>query len=142
MHPNLVKGIRQYSQKHELGDIEAGILMCCETISEKKHKGFFASLVSTDPDPVHHTGMLATPTWLIWARSGVKYGTVVSSARLKDIQVKDFSSDLVEDTGMDVFGFLGDSAERVTAFIGLGPEPAAQIFRETVQHAITKVTKG
>lgn len=87
IHPNLVKGIRQYIQKHELGDIEAGILMCCETISEKKQKGFFASWVSTDPDPVHHTGRLVTPTWLIWARSGVKYATVVSIVRLNILRV-------------------------------------------------------
>jgi hypothetical protein len=40
IHPSLVKGIRQYNQKHELGDIEVGILMYCETIAEKKQKGF------------------------------------------------------------------------------------------------------
>lgn len=142
MHPDMVKGIREYAQEHQLGDIEASILMCCETISEKKKKGFFASLVSTDPDTIHFTGILVTPTWLIWARSGAKYGTMVSTARLQDIEVKDFTPQLIEDTGMSIFGFVADSPERVTAFIGLGSEPAAQKFRETVQQAITKVTKG
>jgi hypothetical protein len=67
---------------------------------------------------------------------------MVSTARLQDIEVKNFTPQLIEDTGMSIFGFVGDSSERVTAFIGLGPEPAAQKFRETVQQAIMKATKG
>ena len=74
--------------------------MCCETKSEKKKKGSISSLMGGDTDWVHHTGMLVTPTTLIWARSRAKSGTVVATTRLKDIQVRDFESDLIEGHGM------------------------------------------
>ena len=76
MHPELVSAIREYVEKHEMGSVEAEITICCETTSEKKRKSVFAS-IGTDPDLVHYTGVLLTPTWLIWARSGAKSGTTV-----------------------------------------------------------------
>ena len=132
LRPELVSAIREYVADRKLGDIEPDILMCCETTSEKLKKGFFRSLMGGDPDPIHYIGALVTPIWLIWARSGPKSGTVVLSARLKDVQVKDFESDLIQDTGLEVFGFVGNSTERMHVFIGLGQEPPAQKFAETV----------
>jgi len=41
------------------------------------------------------------------------------SARLKDMQVKDFESYLNEDRRMRIYGFVGDSNAIVQAFIGL-----------------------
>jgi len=139
LRPELVATIRAYLDQHDLGPIERGILSCCETTSEKKNKGFLARLIGGGPDPVHYTGLLVTPTWLIWAISGPKLGTVVSAARLKDIEVTAFSSPLIDDTGLEVFGFISGSPERVQAFVGLGAEPAAQRFRATLQAAMEKV---
>jgi hypothetical protein len=138
LRPELVQAIRDYLQKHELGTIEADILICCETMSEKTKKGFFRALVSGGSDPIHYTGMLVTPSWLIWATCEAKSGVVVMAARLEDIQVTDFASHLINDTGLEVLGFLSGFAERVSAFIGLGPEPAAQQFRATVKAAVAQ----
>ncbi len=138
LRPEILHGIRDYLQAHEMERVEAEILMCCETTSQKKKKGLFAGLLGGDPDPVHYTGMLVTPEWLVWARHGVKYGTVTLSARLKEVEVKEFSSPLLEDTGLEVFGFVGGSSEKVNAFIGLGTELAAQRFREVVEDAAAK----
>jgi len=68
--------------------------------------------------------MLVTPTTLNRTRSGAKSETVVATMRLKDIQVRDFESDLIEDHGMKDYGFVDDSKERVQAIIGLRPELA------------------
>lgn len=133
LRPELVQGIRDYLQKHELGAIEADILICCETTSEQTKRGFFHTLVRSET--IHYTGMLVTPGWLIWATWGAKSGVVVMAARLEDIQVTDFASHLINDIGLEVFGFLIGFAERVSAFIGLGPEPAAQKFRTTLKAA-------
>ena len=43
LRPELVQAIRDYLQKHELGTIDADILICCETTSEKTKRGFFAT---------------------------------------------------------------------------------------------------
>jgi len=141
LRPELVRAIREYAQNHrELGNVEVEVLMCCETTSEKERAGALAALLGDDPDTILYTGMLVTPQWLIWARSGDQSGSEVSSANLQDVQVRAFASRLVKDTGMEVSGYIGDSKGRVRGYIGMGPEPAAQKFCEQVQKAIEKVT--
>lgn len=124
---DLLQAIRAYAQQHDLGSVEADARLCCETHSEKKKKGFLASLGSGDPDPAHDTALLLTPAWLIWARSGPKTGTVVSSARLRDAQVSAYSSKLIPDTGLEVQSPVLGSPDPVTAFIPLGADLAAAI---------------
>ncbi len=141
LRPELAWAIREYAQNHrELGNVEVEVLMCCETTSERKRTGALAALIEGDPDTVLYTGMLVTPQWLIWARSGDKSGIRVSSAKLLDIQVRAFASRLVKDAGIEVSGYIGDSKGRVRGYIGMGPEPAAQQFCDQVQKAIEKAT--
>jgi hypothetical protein len=137
LKPELLQAIRAYAAQHELGDVETDTALCAETHSEKKKKGFFASLGGGDPDALHDTALLLTPAWLIWARSGPKSGTVVSSARLRDIQVSAFNSQLIPDTGLEVRMSGAGLLEPVDAFIPLGPEAAASIT-ERVKAAVTR----
>jgi len=140
LRPELVRALREYAQNHrELGNVEVEVLMCCETTSEKKRAGALAARLGDDPDTILYTGMLVTPQWLVWARFGDESGISVYSAKLQDVQVRAFASRLVKDTGMEVSGYIGDSKGRVRGYIGMGPEPAAQKFREQVQKAIEKV---
>ncbi len=127
LKPELLQAIRAYAAQHALGSVEAESTLCVETHSEKKKKGLFASLGGGDPDPFHDTALLLTPAWLVWARSGPKSGTVVSSARLRDAQVSAFDSKLIPDTGLDVQTPIAGEAEPVVAFIPLGPESAPTI---------------
>ncbi len=48
----------------------------------------------------------------------------------------------IEQDGMSVFGFINGSAERVSAFIGLGQEPAAHKFREMLKDTIAKTKRS
>lgn len=139
LRPELLYAIREYFQKHRLGDLETETLSCCETTSEKKNVGRLASLLSDDPDTIAYTGVALTSQWLIWARSGDRSGTVVNAAELKEIQVKVFASRLTQDTGLEIVGYIGDSKGRVRGYLGMGPELAAQKFCEQVQQAIAKV---
>jgi hypothetical protein len=132
LKPELLQAIRAYAQQHELGSVEAEARLCCETHSEKKKKGFLASLGGGDPDPAHDTALLVTPAWIIWARSGPKTGVVVSAARLRDAQVSAYDSKLIADSGLEVQSPVEGSPEPVTAFIPLSPEAAAR-FVERVQ---------
>ena len=140
LRPELARAIREYAQNHRaLGNIEVEVLMCCETTSEKKRAGALAALLGDNPDTILYTGMVVTPQWLIWARYGDKSGMRVSSARLQDVQVRAYASLFVQDTGIEVSGYVGDSKGKVRGYIGMGPEPAAQKFCEQVQKAIEKV---
>ncbi len=137
----IVEAIRAHAQQHELGDVEREALICCETTNEKKKSsGLFSKLAGGDPDKVHYTGIVVTPRWLIWATSGAKRGVVVLSSRLRDTEVRDYeatpSYKLLQDTGLEVVGFFSGSLERAQAFIGLGPEPAAQNLRSVLKQAI------
>lgn len=135
LHPELGKAIREYAKKHDLGDIEAEVLICCETISERRKKGLLTRLFG-DPDAFHHTAMLLTPVLLIWGTTGARRGTSIVSARLADIEVRDYDSSLIEDSGLDIFGFLNQSPERAQAFIGLGEGQAAERFRRALKERV------
>src|SRR5579859_8064205 len=101
LKPELLAAIRAYAQAHELGQVEADALLCCETRSERKKKGFLASLGGGDPDALNQVGLILTPQWLVWARNGARSGTVVSAARLRDVQVSAYRSPLIPDSGLE-----------------------------------------
>lgn len=137
LHPELRQAIRSYFQEHELGDLQAETLMCCETISEKKDAGRLVSMLKGVLDTTIHTGMLLTTQWLIWARKGDQSGVVLNAANLKEIQVRDYASIFAPDTGLEILGYIGDAKGQVRGYVGMGTEPAAQKFFEEVQKAIT-----
>lgn len=138
LRPELVAAIRAYSERHELSDVAAEVLQCCETTSEKKKRGLLDWLLGAR-DRVLYSAALVTPSLLLWAISGARSGTTVAAARLAAIEVRDYEStpqaQIVADTGLEILGFLLRSSQRGTTFIGLGPERAAQRFREAVREA-------
>ena len=139
LRPEIQTALFTYIEKHELGEISNDVQLCWETTSEKKKKGLFGSLLGSDPDPYHVIGIILTSHLLFWIRYGPKSGSVVSFARLKDITIRDFSYDQVDDTGIEVFGLINYFPERATAFIGLGKEMAADQLRASLKEAVNRV---
>jgi hypothetical protein len=139
LHPELRRAIRSYFEEHNLGDLEAETLMCCETISTKKNFGGIISLLKSAEDTTIHMGMLLTSQRLIWVRRGDKSGIVLNTANLKEIQVRAYMSILAKDTGLEIFGYIGSSKSNVRGYIGMGEELATQKFWEEVQKAINSV---
>ncbi|HEX8249665.1 MAG TPA: hypothetical protein VF599_15920 [Pyrinomonadaceae bacterium] len=135
--PEIIRAIRKYAEKYELGNIEEDVLMCAETVSEKIKQGFFSKIFG-GADYAHNVSMLVAPERLVWCTLNSRNEAVVSAARLSEIEIADFESNLIEDSGLDVFGFINRSPERVKAFLGLGAEAAAQKFRETLKDAAAK----
>lgn len=140
LHPELAKAVREYARKHDLGDVETEALICCETASERLKKGLLSRLFG-DPDVLHHTAMLLTPGLLIWGTTGERRGTSILSARLADIEVTDYDSSLIKDSGLDIFGLFNQSSERAQAFIGLGDGPAAERFRQALKERVARSRK-
>ena len=108
--------------------------MCAETISEKIKHGFFSKFFGNS-NYAQNVSMMVTPERLVWCTLDTQNNAIVLAARLSEIEVSDFPPTLVEDSGLDVFGFINQSPERVQAFLGLGAEPAAEKFRQTLKEA-------
>jgi hypothetical protein len=132
--PEIQSAIRKYVEKHELGEVEANVLMCAETVSEKIKQGFFSKIFG-GANYARNVSMIITPERLLWCALDSRNNAIVSATRLSEIEIGDFQSSLIEDSGLNVFGFVNQSPERVQAFIGLGAEEAAQKFRRTLKEA-------
>jgi hypothetical protein len=136
LHPELRQAIQNYFLENQLGDPKTETLRCCETISTKKDFNGLVSQLKGALDTTIHTGMLLTSQKLIWARKGDQAAPVVTSANLKDIQVRSYASIFARDSGLEIFGYIGDSKGRVRGYVGMGAEEAAQNFCEEVAKAI------
>src|SRR5262249_29399333 len=112
-----------YAEEHELGDIGRAAAFCAVTTSERK------KLFGTKRQA---TSVVVTPDLLVWAVEESGEVTTVA-VRRREVEIREFRSDLVQDTGLKVFGFVPlDAPERGSAFIGLGAEAAAQRLREAL----------
>ena len=137
MHPELAAAFQAYIEKYELEEIAAKAMICCETISTKEKKILLGSKME-----VEIAGTILTPQWLFWAGGKEKETPGVFLARLHDLRVEDYEKSsmykMIQDTGLNVFGFQTASGPG-SIFIGLGPQPAAQKFRDMLREAISKV---
>ena len=69
----------------------------------------------------------------------------IISARIGDIDARDFENTamykIMPDSGVDVTGRYTDVTQQGMSFIGLGPEPAGQKFRQLLHETIKKAGK-
>jgi hypothetical protein len=137
MRPELATAIRKHIETYKLGEIESSILICCETTSTNQKKGLFAN-----GDETTITGMIVTAHLLIWTNRKKKDKPLVGSALLRNIDAQDFENTAMyrvnPDSGMNITGRYTDVTKQGQSFIGLGPDPAGEKFRQVLQHAIQK----
>ena len=139
LHPEVFRALKNYFQEKDLGDLETKAVLCCETLSTRKSAGGLFSLLSPSVDTAIHTGIILTSDWLVWVRSGDASGTLLSAANLNNIIVNTYKSMFVNDTGLEIIGYIGDSKLVVRGYVGMGPELAAQKFCDEVKQAIIKI---
>ena len=137
LRPELVIAIRKHIEKYKLEDIESSLLICCETTSTTQKTGFFTSGSETTV-----TGMIVTAQFLVWTNGKKRDKPVVRSALLRNIDAQDFENTAMyrvnADTGMNITGRYTDVTKQGQAFIGLGPDPTGEKFRQVLQLAIQK----
>jgi hypothetical protein len=139
LHPEVFHALKTYFQEKNLGDIETETVLCCETVSTKKSAGGLFSLLSPSVDATIRTGIVLTSEWLVWVRIGDNSGTLLSSANLNDIVVNTYKSMFVNDSGLEIIGYIGDSKLVVRGYVGMGPEPATQKFCDEVKQAVIRL---
>jgi hypothetical protein len=137
MRPELAGAIRKHLEAYKLGEVESSLLICCETTSTRQKRGLF-----TKSGETLVTGMFVTPQLLVWTGRKEKGKPVVSSALLRNIDAQDFENTAMyqvkPDSGMNICGRYTDMTKQGQTFIGLGPDPAGEKFRQVLQHAIQK----
>ncbi|MBN2004240.1 MAG: hypothetical protein JXA21_12875 [Anaerolineae bacterium] len=137
--PESYQAIQNYFQEQQLGNPETEFVACCETISSKGNTNWLLSWLNGELDATVHTGILLTSERLIWVRNADSSGVVLTAANLKEIRIGTYAPQFTRDTGLEIIGYVQGSKGRIRGYIGMGPEPAAQKFRDEVKEAIDKI---
>ena len=133
----LKAAIRAHGAKYGLDDIEADILMCCETISILHKKGLFGGIRTT------LSAVYVTPKWLVWADSNGRRDVTVGTAQLSQIDVRDYRAtaqySITPAQGLNITGRYTDKNKTGITFIVLEAEADGQKFREVLNEAMRKI---
>jgi hypothetical protein len=124
----LLAAIKALLQRHQLDIVLLDPLGACLTESTpvKRHR-----LFGRRQRP-YTTAIVLTPTWLVWA-TDASGQPVASMCRLTDAEVRRFSSELADDVGLEVTGFLDPTAaQRATAFVPVDTSRAGNEFAQLV----------
>lgn len=141
MKPSFRNNIRAFAEEYKFGEVESEILNCFETTNKKKG---FLGRIKTD-----YTEICITKNYLFFGIFTDKVEDGVGVAKWKDIaEVRTWSestlSRMIEDSGIELFGFLFRSSRRGTWFIGLGNDDAGNkctaIMKEMVaNHSVERI---
>ena len=134
-------GLQQQAEEYHCGQIPDDILMCIETMSERKQAAFLTRLKDRftglpAPGMTQHCAAVVLPSWLIWAFThwGNEDQATVLSVRLNEAEISEYNqTHLTEDHGLNILGFLSGSTERSLQFLGLGKGGDAEQFKQFVQ---------
>ena len=138
LRPELFLAVRNHFREHELGDLETETLLCYETISTKKSSNPLVSWLNDGLETTVYMGILFTSEWLIWVRSGDKSGVLLSSADLKQIVARVYTSLLTRDSGLEIAGHIEGTKGIMRGDIAMESTTVAQKFCDEVNQAITK----
>ncbi|MGB7538275.1 MAG: hypothetical protein WBM17_07025 [Anaerolineales bacterium] len=138
LNPKLRKGLWDYFEANKLGALDSEAILVCETVTARTGFGRLAAWLDGSPDSTEVLGLVLTPQYLLWTRSGDRTKTIVVGADLKQIRVRKYASRFPKETGMEIIGFVGVYADRVRGRLALGPEEAAQQFVDGVISAVKK----
>ena len=133
----LKAAIRAHGTKFGLEDLESDILMCCETITVHRKKGFLGGINTT------LSAVYVTPRWLVWADSSGSTDVVAGTAELNQIDVRGYRAAgqyvITADQGLNITGRYTDEDRTGTTFIVLDTQGNGHRFRHVLHEALRKV---
>jgi hypothetical protein len=135
LRPELVEAIRTYAQQQHWDNLDADVLACCETTTEKISANRLDAFLHSDVDPITYTALIATPQRLIWAHSGEHAGTGAASAQYKDMRLKIFTPKHTQDIAVDVYAHMDGTRQTAGGRLMLDSGPDARKFCEAVMRA-------
>jgi hypothetical protein len=136
LKPELLRAIKEYARKRKLGDPGSEAVLCCETVTERKGRSRLAAWLSESPDAVDHLGIILTGSHLLWARHGERSGTVAMDADLRELNARPYKSRLSKESGLEIYGLIGEKKKRLGGKLALGPQEDARKFVAEVVRAV------
>jgi hypothetical protein len=134
LRPELAKAIRGYAQRQEWDNLEAEVLACCETTTERTSTNPLDAWLHGSAPTITHLALIATPDRLIWAfNNGTDVGA--ASAQYKDMRLKIFQPKHTPDFAVDIYARMDGTREKAGGRFMLGSSPDAQKFCEDVMRA-------
>lgn len=134
LNPALGAAMRAHIAEYQIGEIESSIEMCCETESTQKKKGVFGGSEKAIQ------GVFLSGNWLVWAESLSGKSANAGSAKLTQIEMRDYESTtmfgVIPDSGINITGRFSNSKQTGQLFIGLDSGPTGKKFRELLREAI------
>lgn len=131
--------IRAHGTNVGLEDIEADILMCCETITIHQRKGFSGGIKTT------LSAVYVTPKWLVWADSSGPNDVLAGVAPLSQIDVRDDRTTaqyvIAPNQGLNITGRYTDQNRTEITFIVLDAKADGQKFRQVLDEAWRNAAK-
>ena len=142
----LQAALQQEASEYGCGQIPADILICIETISQRKPASIFTRLKNKviglpAPGAIQHCAAVITPGWLIWAFTHWDKDDEATalSVRLDEAEISEYKFEhLVEDHGLNIVGFTSGATERSLKFLGLGPGNDFEQFKQFLHQVVQK----
>jgi hypothetical protein len=135
LRPELARAIRDYARQQHWNNLEADVLMCCETTAEKISANRLDAFLYGDVDPITYLALIATPDRLIWAHSGTRTAAGAASAQYKEMRLKIFQPKHTQDIAVDVYAHMDGTRVKAGGRMLLDSGPAAQKFCEVVMRS-------
>jgi hypothetical protein len=138
LKPVFRNNVRLYAEDYKLGDVENEVLHCFETTNLKK--GFLGRVKT------NYTEICFTKRFLFWIIVKDKDDEGVGAAQWADIvEVREWADtemgQVLEESGVELFGFLYRASRRCTWFIGIGKDDAgnkcASLLKEFIKKDLT-----
>ncbi len=136
LRPELARALRERAHQLNMGELDADVVSCCETRSERKKAGWLPSLLEDDRDPVHYTAVALTSQRLLWARSGEKSGTITTTAQLKSLRVVVREAPKSWEMLLDLTGYFDQSRQRFTGTLAVDAGTDGRKFADEVRKAV------
>jgi hypothetical protein len=127
--PEVVAAIRRHAELIGADDPLPAATRACLTTSESLERKRFRK----PAPPVRSYMLIAQPLLVVAAAQDGRLA--VSFHRLGEIELKEYESTLVEDTGLELLGTAVGATERGMRFLPLDHGPAGAKFRAALRHA-------
>jgi hypothetical protein len=136
LRPELAEAIRAYAQRQQWVDLEAEVLACCETTTERTNTNRLDALLDGSAATISHLALIATPQRLIWAYGSERARAGAASAQYKEVRLKIFTPKRAAGIGVEIYGRMDGTGEKTGGRFMLDDSPAARHFCEEVKRAI------
>ncbi len=135
LRPELAEAIRSYARRQQWDNLEAEILACCETTTERTSINLLDAWLNASVPALSHLVLIATPDRLIWANSSDRFRASAASAQFKEMRLKIFTPRTTAGIAVEIYGRMDEAGEKTGGRFMLDGGPSARHFCEEVKRA-------